>query len=510
MTQIEKEYEHGKTWVKKHLKWIVALGFMTLLLWSPLGLSLLNIVNPGFPGAMTACYGVNFKDFGTDWSGTNTIHLVNNSETTLVSHTGYVLGFQTSQDRVYWGAGTGPASMTVEHWHGEFTEPDKEQQLSTEVQTNIPLADFNYQNSTPLQFSNASTWDQGQLLQYWNTQANTVNTTLSNGTIIMSTTYNETSQSLLLIPGNFHLDVYIPSSNHDADTMSGWQEGTWNQVDFWYTVYWYEWLNAYGPVLQQNEKAPPIPANALNRQDKFNLVGGFPIQGWIQGLVSPYPTSSGTINDAFSATPAKGGSTGTPIPASTVQNLKAQMQMQPGLTGQPVTLYTQPSDQYVLPTYTLPSGPLDSNTTAQGLLKSPDFQTVLPAEYFKIGVQTLGTYSEGNAIQGWTVYYPTVDYLLRFIFGVYGVHTYIWTVSTAISQGYNATQNYQVPPAQWEDRTTITATKGGALQMFTDWFSNPLNALQFYFMVIVVVLILVTVLNPGVWSNVLGRRKEKT
>jgi hypothetical protein len=507
MTQIEKEYQHGKTWIKKHVKWIVALGFIGLLLWSPFGLSLLNIVNPGFPGAMANCYGVNFKDFGSDWSGTNTIHAVSSAESTLASHTGYFLGLQTSQDRVYWGAGSGPSSMTVEHWHGELAEPDKEQQLATEVQTNIPLADFNYQNSTPLVFSNASTWDQGELLQYWNVQSNTVNTTLANGTKLMTTTCNATSQDLLLVPGNFYLSVYIPSSNHDADSMSGWQEGTWNQVDFWYVIYWYEWLNAYGPVVQQNEVAPPIPANALNRQDQFNLRGGFPIQGWIQGYSSPIQTKTGTVVDPYQWKDQNGDSYGaSQFSGSTLQNLMSQMQLSPSLTGRPVTLYTQPSDQYTLPTYNLPSGPLDSNTTAQGLINSPDFQTVLPAEYFKIGVNTLGTYSEGNAYSGWTVYYPTVDYLLRFIFGVYGTHTYIWTVSTALSQGYNATANYQAPPAQWENRTDIIATKGGAIQGFTDWFNNPLNDMLF---IAVVIIIVVLIINPTALVSIFKSTRKK-
>lgn len=120
--------------------------------------------------------------------------------------------------------------------------------------------------------------------------------------------------------------------------------------------------------------------------------------------------------------------------------------MMPGLVGRQVVLYTQPSDQYQLPLYNLPSGPIDNNSTVQGLLNSPDFQTILPAEYFKIGVQSLGTDTEGDWWNGWTVYYPTVNYLLRFIFGVYGTHTYVWTVQTAIQQGYNATANYQVPP----------------------------------------------------------------
>jgi hypothetical protein len=502
---MDKELQNVGTWIQKHAKYLVIVLFVYLLAGTPLGMTLLGTVNPGFPGAYSACYGVNFKDFGSDWTGTNTLYRVQDAQTNdLVSHSAFTQG-----DHVYWGAGNGPESMTVVH---DFNSPTRttEQQLATETQTNIPLASFNYQNSTPLTFSNVQSWDQGELLQYWNVQATApTNQTLSNGTILSSVTYTATSQSLLLIPGNFYLSVYIPSGQKSAGTDSGWQEGTWSQVDFWYVIYWYEWLNAYGSVLQANEAPPNIPTNALNRQSQFNLRGGFPLAGWIQGYQAPITTKTGIVYDLYQFQ-LKGNRdetlAGSQIATNTLNNILAQIQLSPSLTGRQVTLYTQPGDSYSLPLYTLPSGPIDSQ--AQGLLNSPDFQTTLPAEYFKIGVQTLGTYPDGNIASGWTIYYPTVDYLLRFIFGVYGVHTFVWTIQTAINLGYNATANYQAPPAQWQNRTIITATTAGFLSGFGDWFSNPLNTLQFYFIIIVIVLLIVTVFNPGVWSTVLSRRKK--
>lgn len=493
--------ENAGTWIKNHAKILLVVAFVYLLVWTPFGMAIFGIVNPGFPGAQSSCYGVNFKDF-SGWTGTNTLYRVQDAQTgDLVSHSAWPTG-----DHVFWGAGNGPESMTVVH---DFNQPGKtnEQQLSTEIQTQIPLADFNYQNSTPLQISNAPSWDKGELLQYWNTQASgTQIVTLSNGTQVNQTTYTATSDSLLLIPGNFYLSVYIPSSQNLAGTGSGWQEGTWSQVDFWYVIYWYEWLNAFGTVLQANEVPPNIPSDALNRQSQFNIRGGLPIAGWIQGYQIPYQTASGTIYDSVALTPASGSTTQSPIPASAMQNILAQISMSPSLTGRQITLYTQPEDTYQLPIWTFNSTPIDAQ--AQGLLHSPDWQTTLPAEYFKIGVQTLGTSVQGDFVHGYTVYYPTVDYLLRFIFGVYGVHTFVWTVQTALGLGYNATGNYQAPPAQWQNRTIVTANTAGLLTGVLDWFSNPWNSLQFYFILIVIVLLIVTVLNPGVWSSVLGRRKE--
>lgn len=194
----EKEIGNVGTWIQKHAKYLVVLLFVYLLIWTPFGRTLLGIVNPGFPGAIASCYGVNFKDFGSDWTGINTIHAVNDSESTLVSHSGLA-----SSDRVYWGAGSGPGAMTIVHDSTALgTLAGKENQIATEIQSNIPLAAFNYQNSTPLTLTNVAAWDQGEVLQYWNVQASTpINQTLTNGTIISSVTYTATSQSLLLIPG---------------------------------------------------------------------------------------------------------------------------------------------------------------------------------------------------------------------------------------------------------------------------------------------------------------------
>jgi hypothetical protein len=502
----EKDLQNAGAWIQKHAKVLIIVLFGYLLIGTPIGASLVGLgtVNPGFPGAQAACYGVNFKDFGTDWTGTNKLHAISDAETTLASQ---------GNNRISWGAGTGPTAMTcVLDYPYTLAQQMAQRQIATEIQGQIPLASFNYQNSTPLTLSSVPNWDQGEILQYWNVQPTSqVNQTLSNGTILNTVTYTETSQSLLLIPGNFYLDLYIPPSQYNPGTDSGWQEGTWSQVDFWYVLYWYEWLNAYGPVLKSSETPPQIPANALNRQEQFNLRGGFPIAGWIQGYQIPFQTQSGTIYDAVTATPASGGSTQAPIPASTKNNIMAQVQLSPSLTGRQVVLYTQPGDSYSLPLWTLPSGSIDNASefaSAQGLSQSPDFQTVLPSEYFKIGVQTLGTVPEGNFFTGYTIYYPSVQYLMRFIFGVYGVHTFVWDVQTASNLGYNATPNYLVPPAQWETRTVISATTPGLFTGLLDWFANPLNALQFYFVLIIIVILVVTVLNPGMWAAILHNKKE--
>lgn len=500
----EKEFGNAGTWVRKHAKLLIVVLVAYMLVATPFGMTILGIVNPGFSGAEVACYGVDFKA-PPGWTGTNTLYRVQDAQTgDLVQHSALGAG-----DHYTWGSGSGPEAMVLQHEY-DSSGLTTTQQLATEVQTNIPLASFNYQNSTPLTLTNIPAWDSGEVLQYWNVQNTTTVTVLPNGTQITDTKYTATSDSLLLIPGNFYASIYIPPSKSNAGTDSGWQEGTWSQVDFWYAIYWYEWLNAYGPILQANEAPPNIPANALNRQSQFNLRGGFPIAGWIQGYETPIQTDTGTDYDLYTIT-ARGNQqktyAGNQLSASTEANILNQISLTPSLTGRQVVLYTQPGDTYSLPLYTLPTGNIDAN--AQGLMQSPDIQTILPAEYFKIGVNTFGTYADGSIWSGWTVYYPTVNYLLRFIFGVYGVHTYVWDVQTALNLGYNATANYQAPPAQWQNRTVLTASTAGPFSGLTDWFSNPWNLGQVWLIVAVIVILVISVTNPGWINKVLGRKKEE-
>lgn len=517
---IEKEVEHVGSLIRKHAKILIVVVFACLLIDNPLALSMLGIVNPGFPGAEASCYGAtylpafaNSHAYTAGWNGLGIIHPVGANEPSLANQSGGSgpFGWFSESYQEQWGAGSGPASMTIQESSSDTSQYAglNVHQLSTEVQTQIPLANFNYQNSTPLQISNALPWDQGELLQYWNAQASaTTSVKLSNGTVVNSTTYTATSNSLLLIPGNFYITLSIPPSQDNAVTNSHWQEGTWSNINLWYVIYWYEWLNAYGNVLKNGEVPPTIPANSLNRQDQFNIRGGFPLAGWIQGYEVPVQTSTGSFVDLYEFL-TNGGKTyaGSQIDP----NVVAKINLDPSLTGRQVTLYTQPSESYSLPLWTLPSGSIDQDpnfASSQGLSQSPDFQTVLPAEYFKIGLKSFGTYSKGDPLGGYTVYYPTVSYLMRFIFAVYGVHTFTWTVQTAQNLGYNATQNYQVPPATWENRTTIITTTPGLASGLLDWFNNPWNDLQFWLMIGVIVILLVTVLNPGVWANVLHKRGE--
>lgn len=494
--RVDKELENVGTWIQKHAKYLIVILFVFLLLETPLGNSMLGIVNPGFPGAHCAFYGVTFKDFGSDWNGINVLHVAGSGETTLASWDSWY-----AHDRVYWDAESPSAGSVARDDSGTKRYPE----LETRVESTIPVADFNYQNSTPLIVNDTARWDQGNMLYFQTIQ----NTTSADGKTV---TYTWRSTDILLIPGNFHINIDLTGSQSEAGTGSGWTEGSWNTVELWYAIYWQEWLNAFSQSdFTSNEN---IPDYLLSRTGQFNIRGGFPIAGWVQNYEIPMQTSYGTVGNIYTFTTSDSQSTiaGSQLSLSTLSNILTNIHLDPDLEGNFVDLFTQASDQYSLPIYGLPAGNASLNSVqTAGLNHNPDPQTLLPTEYFKITIPNLGTYAEPigwYGISGWRVYYPAVSYLMRFIFGVYGTHTYVWTVSTAAGEGYNATQNYEVPPAQWQSKTVDIATSPGLITAFADWFLNPLNALQFYFIIIVIALLIVTILNPGVWSVIFHRRQD--
>jgi hypothetical protein len=507
----EKEAEKAGKFVSKHAKLIIVALIGYLLIATPIGMNLLSdvgVVNPGFPGAYCATYGVDFHDFGGSWTGINTVWQAGNPSNPkdILSHSALGAG-----DQVYFGD-CSPTSLTVVHDYSSGALAT-EQQLETDVQSPIPLASYNYQTASPLNISqNIATWDQGEELSFWNPtgiESNTT-TTLANGTKINSVTYTGEVQNLLLIPGNFWIDINIPSSRSHAGTDSGWQEGTWTNLDFWYELYWYNWLEAYSPLLQQNAGSPPASVTAYNaRALQFNNVGGFPIQGWIQqyeSLMGGQDISS--IEQCSGSSSLNVSATGVSL--STLQNILGSISLAPQYNGQSIPLYTKAGDSYVLPdAYMLPQTPTSNlDLQAEGLLHSPDYQTGLPAEFFKIHINSIGTYTDGAFYSTWTVYYPAVSYLCRFIFAVYGAQPFVWTVNTAIGLGYNATANYQVPPAQWTNKQVVTVTQAG-IGSGLSWFSNPWNLAQLWMIIAMIVVLIIVVTNPGVINKLLGRKGKE-
>lgn len=495
---MDKELEQVGSWVQKHAKHLIVVLLVALLLGTPFGMSILGIVNPGFPGAHVAFYGVTFNDFGTDWTGTNVLHVAGSGETTLASESTWY-----AYRRVYWDTQSTSYGSIARDDSGTKTYPE----LETRVESSIPLANFNYQNSTPLILNSTAAWDQGNMLYYQTLH----NTTSADGQTV---TWNWTSTDILLIPGNFHIDVDLLGSQNNPGTASGWTEGSWNAVELWYVMYWYEWLNAFtqSDFIQYEN----IPSYLLDRTGQFNIRGGFPIAGWIQYYMIPVQTDYGIVQNIFQfKTSDKTTLAGSQINPTTLSNILTDIHLDPSLNGNYVDMFTQASDQYSIPAYGLPAGNASLNSVQTAALShSPDPQTMPPTQFFKITIPNLGTYVEGHGflnLGGYTVYYPAVSYLMRFIFGVYGTHSYIWTVSTAAQQGYNATQNYIQPPAQWQSKTVDIANGGGLGLSWPSFSWGDLfgaGNIEAFLIIGAIIVLVVTVFNPGVWANILHRRKD--
>jgi hypothetical protein len=236
-----------------------------------------------------------------------------------------------------------------------------------------------------------------------------------------------------------------------------------------------------------------------------------PISAWIQGYYALIPTPTGSVYDILQGYVAKSGQksaqleAGSQLPNDVYQTFLSTVEsgLMPSLTGRYVQLYTQPSDQFQYPNLINSSDSLSSANTL-----APDTQTQLPQEYFKIGVAGFQTISHpsGGLLgigQTYTVYYPAVNYLIRTIWAVYGLHTYVWTTQTAKQLGYPG----------WENRTSgVTITPGINLNLPSfGWpqLFSPLN-LEFLAVFLIAALVIVTIFNPGIWSQILGSRGSRS
>jgi hypothetical protein len=489
----------------KRTRNLLVLALMAILLVSGGALMLgvvkpltTNILNPGVEGAKSGMWGTMITTASQGEQpqhGIGVVHYVGAipSNRTL-AQVGNDAGVQTSQEDWYWGPASGASDMTIQHiLYNHYLISgivETENQISTETETNIQLQDFNYQNITqnqPASLNGTSNPTQAEYLQYWHIS----NVTNPNGSI----TYNVTKQDILLVPGDFHIDVWIVPSQSNPNTDSGWEEGSFSNIEFWYTIYWYDWMNSLGQVISTDPNPPTIPANAtITRDGLFSLRGGVPITAWIQNYYMPTQNSNGGTSFNLLSVFERGATTqnnvsGSSLPSSVYSDLLAMVDngMVPSLGGRYLPLYTQPSDNFSYVDLT------SSNLENTAIDAIPDAETEIPQEYFKIGVTGLGTDVRGNVL-GYTVYYPVVSYLIRVIMAVYGTHTYIWTTSAAQHFGYPG----------WQNRT-LEITYGGGIPGAADFLSwlanllsNPLIQLLLLLICVIVIIGLLAILAPGV------------
>jgi len=267
---------------------------------------------------------------------------------------------------------------------------------------------------------------------------------------------------------------------------------TFKGITEWFSLDSVSWLNAYSTM-------PPQDPNPLtNDTTKFvssNYRGAFPIIAWI-----------GKYEDTLYTTDAGSKNTAPPD-----QNAQQYVQLQPDLAGRFISLYTSASSTYDLG---LQSNVVqDPNLLAQALspdtvnwmLPDPRFsQTV----YFSITMSSFGAYVQQTGQVGtyssYTEWYPSVYYRLRVVYALAGDWVYLWTAKTAADVGYT--------PDTWTIRNgTVLVYKDpltALLENVGGWLSNPFNQLWVLFIILVAVVLVVTILNPGLWMALLSSRKS--
>jgi len=494
----------------------------------------LNISNQGFEGAKCDFYGLYFP--GGTWqgySGTDTLHRYQDAESVLVqkqagdgfTNTVSWTSLATAND-----AGTGYESRKKYTWGPD--EVSKKPDLKIHVESNLQLQDISRQGD-PLNWNGTDPMDTRRI-EYWSKKAvkiNEVNDTANNQTII-TYQYQMTKESFILSPVEFWVGYYMIPSQENAGTGSGWREGEWQNIVVWLRLDFNTWDNAYKDSWiddpQQNVFTSMYNGSILNQEKTNDYRGGFPIVGWIQDWQKAGWTSQGPNAEGPVWATRKGKNGDAYYTADQLGDLKnklmAKVQFSPGMVGQFMSLYNQPEVKFQYKE-DLSAADLNNNNAVTSHVKTPD-STMQKTMYFPMNIENLGTLSEVagyflNVPTAWDIYYPEAYFRVRMIYGVYGTFTYLWTEQ--VTQPWKIvnpdTGQTTYPgglgyPAKVETAgTTIIHAAGpaawttGVSDWLTNWASNPFTQLWTFFIIMVVVIVAVTVLNPGMWSAIAMSRK---
>jgi len=460
----------------------------------------LGVLNPGFEGAKCFFYGAEFR-FSPDWDGTYELHRYQDDENPLVYHEAY-----GQWDRYYWATGATPNDAAIGYDYDReplLETPYSYPTLGIHVEQNLKLEDINRQGD-PLGW-NETDPSSGRVIEYWHKTAEKI---AENETHV-TYRYVYTKEKFMLIPTEFWVGFYLVPSQKNADTWSGWREGEYQNILCWFRLDFHVWDNAYRDEWEQESDGDVYVTKfngTITRKDKTLLYrGGFPIAGWIQGWEKAGWTSSMSEEEAPVWATLKGNKEGS-YTANQLGDLKddlmAKVQFAPGLVGSFISLYSEPDTKFSY--VELEPDSLDDSTLVEEV-KSPDSR-IKKIMYFPINILNFGTLAVGDVINGYTIYYPSAYFRIRMIYGVYGTFTYLWTeeVTKPMDEGgLDYSDKFE------RHGTTVIHVKGAASWFewtggVADWFTNPFNQLWTFFIIMVIVMVVVTVFNPGVWTVALS------
>jgi hypothetical protein len=509
--QIQHFIEKNKLIVLVAVVLLIVYGFGPSLS----SLTMVPVVNPGFEGAKCDFYGAVFNDPSLTGSpGAGTIHVYQDAvyEQPLVSYSDNY----GNREKIYWAVYDTPNNLKISWQHqtvgivpGPLVDhPD----LGIHVQSDIQLEDISRQGD-PLHW-NDSDVQAGRQIEYWTMKA--VKTSETSEKVTYSYVY--TKQKCLITPAEFWIGFYVDPAQQNAQTGSGWREGEWHNVQLWFTLRWDTWNNAYQKVWA-NDNDPNVnrayyPNGTVTSteppSEQFGT--GFPIaafiKGWEKAGWDSSSWESGPVsnpNEVYPVWLQTRGTSQTQYTPNDLANLKdalmAKASTSPGLVGDFLTLMDAPGSGF---TYEAKETDF-SDANLVNALKAPDTR-MKSTMYFPVTVSDVGTYSEvTSAFLGiptsWRIYYPSVYYRVRILYGVIGNFTYLWTEDVAKS----ALVNY---PNETERVGTRVIQTQDVWGMSWSWLGNPFNQLWLFFGLMVIVVVAVTVLNPGMWSAILSRKKR--
>lgn len=480
----------------------------------------LGVISPGFEGAKCYGYGMNAHWDGWD-EGAYQLHRYQDAEETLLVDRDYILGVLTKKDRVYWTTSGTPNDMGIGFRHETprgYPTVKEYPQLGIHVESNIQIEDINRQGD-PLGW-NLSDPSSGRRIEYWSKTATKEETEDK-----VYYHYTVEKETFIVAPAEFWIGFYLVPSQLDSGEGSGWREGEWNNMVVWFMLDWTVWDNAYKDSWlddpEVNVFTSEYEGQILNQEKTWDYRGGFPIAGWIQG----WEKAGWTSAKEYYEVPQWYDTRGEESHTYTLQELPdlrdklmAKCSFAPSLVGQFISLYNEASEQF---TYEADMCGLtdysnidyeDENNPIVSYVKSPDSR-MQETMFFPINILNFGTLSEkeGVVLPGWTIFYPSCYFRVRMLYGVYGKFTYLWTEELAKGVVY---------PSIPEHHGTTVINVPGALswtEKIGDWFANPFNQLWLMFTALIIVIVVVTFLNPGMWSALAlaftrrkeGRRKQK-
>jgi len=305
-----------------------------------------------------------------------------------------------------------------------------------------------------------------------------------------------------------HYEVYIVPVDivieFSARPIGDDDWGAFKDVTLWFYLNTEIWADKFTKeqMLELREKPEDIEIAA------YNFRGAFPIWAWVGGWDAWVGADDPSQSDYWIVY----GEDGDPdnpydyLSPEEYAEIEQYLQLQPSFAGSEVTLYKSPNWIYER-TYTsdlLKDREKLKNQLINDLNKrDPGYTVFVPITLTKYGI--LKRWG-GWWITYWENYYYPTSYLrIRALYAVWGEWIFLWTQEEAEKHDY-----------KWQNRTSVIRRHKSLWDQFFggigEWISNPFNQLWILFFTIVVIIIIVSVFSPGVWTilarALFGRRKE--